>query len=460
MTKRRGQRVKATHKLVLEQINKQTRRRRLTLPPPTPLSSGTPGTSGSTKNNNTTQDKSDYNRDEFIDEENEHENDEYEWEYVDNDDDEIEEEFHHQENNDATASGGGDGETVPNKNNTEHASSGEVFQRMLQLVVRLFPQSKPTVSKLPPPQCLHENNYSQVERKEKLSHLRLYDRVSMIRSDVAGKVSQLMGKGKKPSSLLPLKRRYFQVAEEDSLHRPEINVELQRMTGKRIPVKETMQFPSEDISRIETRLITLQENQSFTLWLISSLFNLMHEEGYTSSDPEVLAKISDSLSLSMVNQSTLTHELSSYIVAQRREQIFNHLPYTISDVQKQKLASATPFSNEIFDPDTLKEVISEYVNDVATSAQVAFMSSLTSTRFTARRRRNRVAAVSRHTAGSQRQYILDQNQSPNFVTPPANETPMGENISTFRGQRFPNRRSRRVARRFIRNPKKRQDFQQ
>ena len=147
-------------------------------------------------------------------------------------------------------------------------------------------------------------------------------------------------------------------------------------------------------------------------------------------------------------------------MAQRREQIFNHLPYTISDVQKQKLASATPFSNEIFDPDTLKEVISEYVNDVATSAQVAFMSSLTSTRFTARKRRNRVAAVSRHTAGSQRQYILDQNQSPNFVTPPANETPMGENISTFRGQRFPNRRSRRVARRFIRNPKKRQDFQQ
>ena len=304
------------------------------IPPPTSVNGRVPTTpqdSSHTSNTETNRNNiTDNNENSFNNSDIEDDNQENKWEEYEEYYEEEGEEFYPTEDNDNTSSPPGevDGNTVPNvdNNNNKRSSDGDtVFKRMLELVVRLFPQARPITSKPPPPQCLHENNYSEVRNRDELSRLRLYDRVSEIRSDVTGRVAQVMGEGKGPSSLLPLKRKSFRVAEDDSFHRPPVmNVEVERIAGKTIPIREDLTLPSDDVRRIETALITLQENQSFTLWLISSLFNLLHEEGYTSSDPEVLRKISSTLSLAVVNQSTVTHELSSYLVAQRRETHFTN----------------------------------------------------------------------------------------------------------------------------------------
>ena len=69
-------------------------------------------------------------------------------------------------------------------------------------------------------------------------------------------------------------------------------------------------------------------------------------------------------------QCTWTHQASSYLVARRREFYIRHLPPSVSDSQKKRLASASPFTQELFDPQILEKVTSEFKGDIATSAQV------------------------------------------------------------------------------------------
>ena len=81
--------------------------------------------------------------------------------------------------------------------------------------------------------------------------------------------------------------------------------------------------------------------------------------------------MSDSLSLSMVHQTSLSHNLTSYLVGRRREHFINHLPKSITKSQKKRLAASSPFSEKLFDPEVLDTVISEFKGDLNTSAQVA-----------------------------------------------------------------------------------------
>ena len=246
------------------------------------------------------------------------------------------------------------------------------FHRMLDLVGEYFPQTKAQVPKSPPRQCLHEDRFEEKKKQTETVRLRLYDRVSRVRSDVARRLSFLMRKGKKPISLIPPAKRSFRVAEDDSFNAaPTLNEEFESLLGNSFPSNKSIFFPMDEIIRLEDILKSIQENQSFALWVISTLFCLLDDAGFTNSDPEMIKKMSNSLSFAMVNQCMMTHRVSSYLVARRREHYLNSLSSSIKISQKRKLRSSSPFLEELFDPQILENIISQFKGDTATSAQVA-----------------------------------------------------------------------------------------
>ena len=365
----------------------------------------------------------------------EYEDDEIE--YFDEDEYYEIEESHEQGDSSNTGTDIGEAQSQKPSSKEQSGSVDKVFRRMLELVARLFPQAKPKESRPPARQCLHEPNYSEVKKRDDFSRLRLYDRVDEVRTDVSAKVSGLMGKGKDPTYLLPHKRRSFRVAEDDSfLSPPVMNIGMNRMAGKRMPTRESLTLPANDVTKIENALISLQENQSFSLWIISSLFNMLHEEGYTSKDPEVLRKMSDTLSSAMVCQSITTHQLTSYMVAQRREQALKHLPLSVSDPQRFRLAASSPFSRDLFDPEVLKEVTEEFKGDVATSAHVAYMSKPKAPSFNRRRRVGQTGQGPLHTTAISHQQYISPAQSTSYSDPAAFESTALETVPASRPGRI------------------------
>ena len=314
----------------------------------------------SNSNDNNFQRSSDYE----IDDENE--------EYYDDDDDDNyddQEEEEDESDDDWESSNEQDGDNE-DMGNIQSEQEDKNLQRLLKLIIDFYPQAKPQVPQSPPRQLLHEERFDSKKKTKMSKELRLYNRVGRVRSDVTRKVRRLMGKGFSVSKLLPSRRRFIRVAEDESFTAPpELNEEYERLSRD---VRSTsVLIPLKEIVQMENSLLSLQENQSFTLWIISTLFSMIDEAGLTKSDPDLVNQMSESLSMSMVNQTTISHLLTSYMVGRRRDHFISHLPKSVTLSQKRRLAASSPFSENLFDPEVLGRVISEFKGDLTTSAHVA-----------------------------------------------------------------------------------------
>ena len=98
-----------------------------------------------------------------------------------------------------------------------------------------------------------------------------------------------MGKGANVRMLRPIGGRFIRVAEDDSFEAPPVlNEEYERMT-RDVPLPgPSVLVPLEEITPMEECLLSIQENQSFSLWIISTLFSMIDEAGLTKSDPDLV----------------------------------------------------------------------------------------------------------------------------------------------------------------------------
>ena len=152
------------------------------------------------------------------------------------------------------------------------------------LVDNFFPQSEPKEVEQRECTCLHEENYSGKKKRGALARLRMYDRVSVVRSDLNERVSKTVGQGKKAFSTPPHRGRSFWIAEDESLNDPpNVNEEVQRITGNKHADSPSITIPAKDLRKLERCLLAMQENQSLFLWIISTLFSMLHKSGVTSS---------------------------------------------------------------------------------------------------------------------------------------------------------------------------------
>ena len=143
---------------------------------------------------------------------------------------------------------------------------------------------------------------------------------------------------------------------------------------------------------MENILLSILENQSLAMWIISTLFSWLDEAQFTESNPELVAQMSRSLSLSMVNQCTASHDMTAYLVAQRRDYYLSLLPKSITPNQKKRLDLLPPSQQSFSTLKILEKITAEFKDDAATSAQVAWANAVSPPQ----RKRRATTTVSSH----------------------------------------------------------------
>ena len=327
-------------------------------------------------------------------------------------------------------------------NNKQSEQENKNLQRLLKTIIEFYPQAKPQLPQSPPRRLLHEDRFNSKKKTKLDKELRLYDRVGRVRSDVARRVLRLVGKGANVNKLLPVRRRFIQVAEDESFTAPpELNEEYERLTRDMPSPGPSVTIPLEEITRVEESLLSLQENQSFSLWIISTLFSMIDEAGLTKSDPDLITQMSESLSLSMVHQTNISHLLTSYMVGRRKDHLISHLPKAVTKSQRRRLAASSPFSTKLFDPEVLDRVISEFNGDMNTSAQYAMTRMVSPPRKKKRSVAMRQADYS-HNDHAPQSHPSTSRQSYSFPTSSTSGASGFESVVSSKPHRNPSRRGR------------------
>ena len=117
-------------------------------------------------------------------------------------------------------------------------------------------------------------------------------------------------------------------------------------------------------------MIGLQESQSFSFWLVASLFSYVKENSFVPPDYALFSRLSSSLALSLVDQAKYSHAMSSFCALARRSHFLKFADPTVTDGQKARLLGSDPFQPSLFDPKILGEVLSEYEGAAATTSHL------------------------------------------------------------------------------------------
>ena len=127
---------------------------------------------------------------------------------------------------------------------------------------------------------------------------------------------------------------------------------------------------------MESAVIGLQEAQSFSFWLVSAVFAYARKEGFVPPDPALYSRLSSSLVMSLVQQCQTSHALSAFSTLVRRGHFLKHCGPTVSEDQKGRLLASDPFRTDLFDPEILEKIISEYDSSNAAQQTQAISSAL------------------------------------------------------------------------------------
>ena len=101
--------------------------------------------------------------------------------------------------------------------------------------------------------------------------LKLYDGLARIKDDVVSQVDKASKEFKKPSSLLARRRVIYKILSSDSNITSPLNDTFNRITKVKATNTSSVTIPIEEYRKIEVALAGLQEAQSFSFWLVSTL---------------------------------------------------------------------------------------------------------------------------------------------------------------------------------------------
>ena len=192
-----------------------------------------------------------------------------------------------------------------------------------------------------------------------------------VRQAVTDRVAKLGGQGKRASAVFSRRRACYNIADEQHFVKPPVFNDLfNRLCMKSCSTNAQVSVPLEELRRLESAVVGLQEAQSFSFWLVSSLFGYVKESGFVPPDPALYSRLSSSLSMSLVHQCTVAHAVSAFSTSLRRGHFLSHCSPTVTDDQKHRLLASPPFAEKLFDPVVLKEVVEEYEGASATAHNV------------------------------------------------------------------------------------------
>ena len=125
---------------------------------------------------------------------------------------------------------------------------------------------------------------------------------------------------------------------------------------------------------MESALAGMQEQHSFAMWLISTIFAQFSGMELDPEDSELLKNLSTSLCVAMAHQANTSHGLSAFLVNLRRTHFSKFLHPAVMEGQRTRLMSSPLFALDLFDPEVLSQVREEFAGDAVTSGNLSFTS--------------------------------------------------------------------------------------
>ena len=121
---------------------------------------------------------------------------------------------------------------------------------------------------------------------------------------------------------------------------------------------------------METAVAGLQEAQSFSFWLMSTMVAYLRESGCVPPDEGLYNRLTSSLSTSLVDQAKASFGLSAFFTLSRRAHFLKFAASTVSEGQRSRLLTASPYLDKLFDEGVLGEVVKEYEGAAATTSHL------------------------------------------------------------------------------------------
>ena len=277
------------------------------------------------------------------------------------------------------------------------------FRQLFRLVASPFPNSVPAGIVPPPPPFLMENNQNaSAPQAQEPCRFALYDGVVRLRDDLATACSNVTKEGKKPSAVFHRRKKSYRVMGDQSFPIPPVinDTALGRISKAKPSTTASALIPLEELRKLESDLIGLQETQSFSFWLVSTLISYVNTNGFVAPDPALFARLTSSLSLSLVDQAKAAHAMSAFCTLTRRDHYLKFAQPTVTDGQKSKLRSGNPFKPDLFDPPTLEQVVQEYEGASLTSSHLTMASAVVRGMYSGKRKWTPPGAPSTSSAGA------------------------------------------------------------
>ena len=216
----------------------------------------------------------------------------------------------------------------------------KTFSRLISFIYDQYPDSRPISDPVAPPRCEFESFFATSDPQPAVRpKLWWYPRVQEIVAKTQDRSQRLAHEGKSAQKVIPLRRRLFPVADVLDYAAPKwINLDFARLThNKTIPKSCAGTISFADMEKLERTVQTLVGGFSQEYWLLSSLLLQLKQDGYQPSDPVLFDKTVQSLSASMVLQTSLTSGVTDFLVTNRRESFLSHVSVPMSSPQKREL---------------------------------------------------------------------------------------------------------------------------
>ena len=193
--------------------------------------------------------------------------------------------------------------------------------------------------------------------------------------------------GKKPSAMFHKRKNAYRVMGGNDLAVPPIlNDGLGRISKSKPVNNANALIPLEELRKLEAALISLQETQSFSFWLCSSLIAYVQKGGFIPPDPALFSRLTSSLALSLVDQSKATHAMSSFCIMSRRDHFLKFAAAGVTAGQKSRLRSGAPFKPDLFDPQDLEKIASDYEGTSLTTSHMQMTAAVVKGFFAGKRK--------------------------------------------------------------------------
>ena len=246
------------------------------------------------------------------------------------------------------------------------------FRPVAKVIYDLHPHSVPSTSKGVSRECDFERIYAVSAKDQKeYPKFNLYPKVGEILEQVRQKFSASVAQGKVTTGPMPGRKRKYEAPDTPSLgSAPNFNPNLARLMDNVSP-RRSLSFSFEDCGRVESLVRHQLEINSLVFWLFSSLIKVLNGCGFEPEDPIVFEGIIYNLTLGLINSTSISSSVSSFLQLKRREGLLSHLPPHVVSCHREDLLASPLSSPLLFDPETLTRVIQEVKDDSSTSTMVS-----------------------------------------------------------------------------------------